>query len=253
MTEERSGMSHLRLAVSAVLTLGALAVLIGLGTWQLQRLWWKEDLIARVEARVTAPPEALPPAAAWPTLTSDGIEFRRVAFEATYLHDREVHVYIALTQPRGPIGGQGYFVVTPARLADGRIVFVNRGFVPLDRKDPATRAEGQVAGERTIVGLMRPPEPSSWITPAPDIARNVWFTRDPKEMAEASALDPATVAPFTVDAEAGEAPGGLPQGGETVLSFPNSHLSYVITWYGLALALVAVVGSVLLRRRKAPR
>jgi surfeit locus 1 family protein len=226
----------------------ALVVLLALGTWQVQRLAWKTALIARVEDRVKAPPAALPDPATWPGLAAEDIEFRPVRLAGTFDHDREIHVFIALTRPLGPLGGQGYFVVTPMTLDDGHVVFVNRGFVPLERKDPATRTEGRVSGRVEIEGLMRPAEAESWISPAPDPAKNVWFVRDPLAMAQGSGIEAERVAPFTVDAFAGQVPGGLPQGGETVLAFTNNHLGYAITWYGLAAALVAVT-VVFLRRR----
>ncbi len=237
----------------AVLALAAFAVLCGLGTWQLERLAWKEALIARIASRVDAPPQPLPAPADWAALTPEEIEYRRVAFTARYRHDDEIHVFIALSAPRGRFGGQGYFVVTPADLDDGTVVFVNRGFVPMDRKDPATRAEGQVEGVQAITGLMRPSEQPSWVTPASDPVKNVWFARNVTEMAAASGIDPARVAPFTVDVEAGEAPGGLPQGGETLVTFTNNHLQYAVTWYGLALALVAVTAAYFRRSRAGDR
>lgn len=229
---------------------GAFAVLLSLGTWQVERLAWKEALIARVEARVDAPAEPLPSPAAWAGLDAEEIEYRPVRLAGTFDHAREIHVFIALSRPKGPAGGQGYFVLTPLTLDDGHVVFVNRGFVPDGRKDPATRAEGQVAGHVEIEGLMRPPERGSWTSPDADPIRNIWFVRDPAAMAAAAGLDPAMVAPFTVDARAGQTPGGLPQGGETIVSFPNSHLGYSITWYGLAAALAVVVAVVALRRRR---
>ncbi|WP_342343794.1 SURF1 family protein [Chthonobacter albigriseus] len=236
--------------VLTVLTAVALAVLLALGSWQMSRLAWKEDLIARVEERINAAPGPLPAPDTWSTLTDEAVEYRPVSFTATYDNAREVHVFIALAQPKGKLGGQGYFVMVPATLEDGRIVFVNRGFVPLDRKDASTRPEGRLDGPRTINGLMRPAEAASWISPADDIAKNVWFVRDPRKMAVAVGLDPTRVAPFTVDAAAGETPGGLPQGGETVVAFTNNHLGYAITWFGLAASLATIWAMLAWKRRR---
>jgi surfeit locus 1 family protein len=244
MTDRRRSLVPVFVAVAA-----ALAVLLALGTWQLRRLAWKEALIARVEARVDAPAEPLPDPATWPELTPEDIEYRPVRLAGTFDHSREVHVFISIGQPKGPQGGQGFFVLTPLTLDDGNVVFVNRGFVPSEKKDPATRMEGQAAGRVEIEGLMRPAEEANWLSPTPDLAKNVWFVRNPAEMARASAIDPALVAPFTVDARAGQSPGGLPQGGETVVSFSNNHLGYAITWYGLAAALVVVAFSFVRRWR----
>lgn len=232
----------------SVAALVVFAVLVSLGTWQANRLAWKEALIARVEERIHAEPRPLPDPAAWSALGAEAIEYAPVAFEATYDNAREIHVFIALTQPKGPLGGQGYFVLVPATLPDGHVVFVNRGFVPLDRKDSSTRPEGRIDGPTTIRGLMRPSEERTWLSPDDDPAKNVWFVRDPAAMAVAVGLDPSRVAPFTVDAFAGESPAGIPQGGETVVSFSNNHLGYAITWYGLAAALVVVYGLMLRKR-----
>jgi surfeit locus 1 family protein len=157
------------------------------------------------------------------------------------LHDKEIHVYASILDPKGPAGGIGYRVMTPLETADGWYLIVNRGFVPEDRKDPATRADGQLPGEVKITGLVRPADPAGTFTPKKDEARNVWFNRDPAEMAVAMGLPPDRVAPYTVDAAFDPSlPGGLPQGGETVISFPNNHLQYALTWFGLAIALIAV-------------
>jgi surfeit locus 1 family protein len=118
------------------------------------------------------------------------------------------------------------------------VVLVNRGFVPLDRADPATGREGNPEGEVEVTGLLREPEPRNAFTPADDAAKRLFFVRDPGPIAEALGVAPA--APFTIDADAGPNPGGLPQGGETRLAFPNRHLEYALTWYGLAGALLAV-------------
>jgi surfeit locus 1 family protein len=129
-------------------------------------------------------------------------------------------------------------LLTPLELASGASVIVNRGFVPLDRKDAATRREGQVAGPVSVTGLLRMPEDTSYFTPANDPTRDAWYRRDPEEIARARGL--ARAAPFMIDADAAPNPGGLPQGGATRVQFTNNHLQYAITWFGLALALAGV-------------
>lgn len=237
------------LVVLTILTVAALAVLLALGTWQVRRLAWKEALIARVDERIHAAPQPLPAADTWPALKAEEIEYRPVTVTGRFDHAHELRVFMALAEPRGRYGGQGWFILTPLQLAGSdRWVLVNRGFVPQDRGDPASRPEGQVSGEVTLTGLMRPPEPRTWLSPADDPARNVWFVRDPATMAKAVGLDPSAVAPFTIDAAA-TAPGDLPQGGETVVAFTNNHLGYAITWYGLAAALAAVYVLTIVRSR----
>jgi surfeit locus 1 family protein len=222
------------LLVPTVAALCALAVLIGLGTWQVQRKAWKEALIATVSERFAAPPSALPAPAAWARLDPATDEFRRVRFTAEFVNDKEALVFTTGSSLRAGDAGPGYWVFTPARLSD-RIVMVNRGFVPEDRKNPATRLQGQIAGPVEIVGVMRWPEQPGLFTPAAEPGKSLWFARDPAAIAQAKGVGP--VAPFYVEQESPPAPGGLPRVGKLQPSFPNNHFGYALTWYGLALVL----------------
>jgi surfeit locus 1 family protein len=222
------------LVVPSIAAACAFAVLVGLGTWQVQRKAWKEGLIATVSERFAAPPAALPQPAEWARLDPPTDEFRRVRFEAELLNDKEALVFTTGSSLHGGDAGPGYWVFTPARVLD-RIVMVNRGFVAENRKDPATRPQGQIAGPVEIVGVMRWPEQPGLFTPAADPAKNLWFARDSTAIAQAKGLTSA--APFYVEQEYPPAPGGLPRAGALQPSFPNNHLGYAITWYGLALVL----------------
>ena len=216
----------------------ALAALIALGTWQLQRKAWKEALIATLNERVAEQPSPLPAAETWPNLDRAGEEYRRVKFSAEFDHRKESLVYGATSAFRPDVSGLGYWVFTPARLADGRFVIVNRGFVPEGRQDPTSRADGQVAGPVEIVGTLRWPDPRNWFSPADDPLHNLWFARDPQAMADAKGIHP--VAPFYVEQEAPVPPGGLPQPSKIVVKLRNEHLQYALTWYGLAAVLFVV-------------
>lgn len=241
MAETAQGNPRRRLAILLPLVTVAFVILCGLGVWQLQRLAWKTDLIATVESRTGLAPIAAPGPPEWPGIDYDTVDYLPVTLVGAYRNDLEAHVYATLSQPAGPVGGQGYFVMTPFQTADGWWVIVNRGFVPTERKDPATRMEGQIEGLTEVVGLLRQPQGRNAFTPADDIEANIWFTRDPVAIAAASGLPATLAAPYYVDARFDpNLPGGLPQGGETVVSFPNNHLQYVITWFGLAIALLAV-------------
>jgi surfeit locus 1 family protein len=224
------------LVVPSVAAACAFAVLIGLGTWQVERKAWKEALIATVSERFAAPPVALPPPAEWAGLDPATDEFRRVRFKAALVNDKEALVFTTGSSLRGGDAGPGYWVFAPARV-DGRIVMVNRGFVPEQGKDPAMRAQGQIAGPVEIVGVMRWPERPGLFTPAAEPEKNLWFARDPVDMAQAKGLGP--VAPFYIEQESPPAPGGLPRAGALHPTFPNNHLGYALTWYGLALVLAA--------------
>ena len=232
----------------------AFAILCGLGTWQVQRLHWKEALIARVSAGLKAAPVPAPGPKAWPTLDFGKSEYEPVTVTGRFDNAKEIHVLYALTEPKGPIGGRGYFVMTPFTTTDGWIVYVNRGFVPAAKVDPATRLEGQVEGETTVVGPLRQPGRRSWFMPADNVAKNQWISRDPALYAAAEGLPAKEVAPYIIDERYDPArPGGLPQGGETVVSFPNNHLGYLITWYGLALSLALVYVPYMWRRLRERR
>jgi len=221
------------------------AILAALGTWQLQRLTWKEGLIRDASERSREAPQPVPIEADWTRLDRPQTEYRHVSLSGTFRHQDEVHVFTDLPDAKGPAKGIGYWVLTPLVQDDGSIVLINRGFVPKGREDPATRAEGQVGGRASVTGLMRWSEERNLFTPADVPAKGEWYTRDTGAIAAARGLK--RVAPFFVDADA-SAPGGLPQGGETRLTFPNRHLEYALTWYGLAGALVVVYG-VFARRR----
>jgi surfeit locus 1 family protein len=230
-TQRRPG-----LLIPSVLASGALAVLLALGIWQVQRKAWKEALIATVTERFAAPAVRLPSPAEWPRLDPANDEFRRVTFAAEFLNDKESLVYTTGSSLRADGSGPGYWVFTPARLA-GVTVMVNRGFVPEGRQDPATRQQGEVAGPVDIVGVMRWPERPGLFTPAADPAGKMWFARDSSAMAAVRGLGPA-VAPFYVEQEAPPARGGLPRVGTLQPTLPNNHLGYALTWFGLALVLV---------------
>ena len=235
--------SRVRFALLFVLFAGALAVLVGLGTWQVQRLAWKEALLATIDARIHADPLPLDEVASrYPE-----IEYVPVTATGRFDHAAERHVFTTWE------GESGYDVFTPLLLGENRAVLVNRGFVPFDRKDPATRADGQVGGEVTVTGLARRglAEKPSWVVPDNDPAKNVFYWKDVRAMRETSGLDPAIdVLPFVVDAGDAANPGGLPVGGTTLIDLPNNHLQYAVTWYGLALALCGVFGYRLWSLRK---
>lgn len=219
----------------------AFLLLLGLGTWQLVRLHWKEALIAQRHAAVTSAPAALPGSAE----VARGLEYRRVRVTGTFLNDREL--YLGATSDDGH---PGYQIITPLRLGDGAVLLIERGFIPEGRKDRASRAAGELEGEVTVTGLLRlPPEGKpSWFVPDNNAARNYWFYMDIPAMAAAARLD--RVLPYYVDADVTPNPGGLPVGGQTRLELPNNHLQYALTWYALAAGLVAVY-IVFIRRRRA--
>jgi len=228
--------------------LAALLVLVGLGTWQVERLFWKQNLLAKMHDMISSEPRSLAELELFAAKTGDA-DYIPVTLAGRYLHDRESH-FLATWK-----GAAGFFVYTPLQLSDGRYVLVNRGFVPYDRKEPATRAAGQVEGDVNIAGLGRNrlTEKPSALVPDNDPAKNVFYWKDLDAMAAHMGLDRAAVLPFFIDADDTPNPGGLPIGGVTLIDLPNNHLQYAITWYGLAAALAAVLGAWTWRRMAGKR
>lgn len=227
------------------LTVVLTGCLLALGTWQVQRLFWKLDLIERVDARAHAEPVDAPAASEWRALTDPvDYEYRHVKLSGTLLNDKEVQVYTVTDL------GPGYWIMTPLRRDDGSSIIVNRGFVPSDRRDPSSRQEGEPTGEVEIVGLMRAPETGGLFLRTNDPANGRWYSRNIPQISQSSGL--SQVAPFYVDADATPNAGGLPVGGKTMLTFPNNHLSYAVTWYILA-AMVVAAGWYVMRNLNAPK
>jgi len=221
-------------------TAPAVLLLLALGFWQVERLFWKKDLIAQRQAAVAANPVAPPRSLE----EARGMEFHHVTEEGVFLHDKEI--FLGATSEAGR---QGYQVLTPLLEPGGRTVFINRGFIAAELKDPAKRAAGQIPGTVRVRGLLRlpPAEKPAWFLPdnRPDL--NYWFWVDLPAMSAADGLD--RVAPFYIDADATPNPGGWPKGGVTRLVLPNDHLQYAITWFSLAVALIVIY--VLFHRRNA--
>ena len=235
MTKARSGPVLLTLAVAALL---AFTGFVALGIWQVERRAWKLDLIETIDARVHAAPVPPPAPGSWGEVNAADDAYRRVRIAGTFLHDRETFVQ-ATTEL-----GAGYWLLTPLQADDGRIVLVNRGFVPPEARDRAARGAPEPPGPVTVTGLLRISEPRGSFLRGNDPAADRWYSRDVPAIAAARGLD--GVAPFFVDAEAAPASPSAtanaartwPAGGLTVIRFQNSHLVYAITWFALA-AMVA--------------
>jgi surfeit locus 1 family protein len=220
-------------------------VLAGLGVWQLDRLHWKLQLIAEVHSRVHAAPVAPPGPPAWPRVTQASDEYRRVTAQGHFLNDDETLVQAVTDR------GAGFWVMTPFITDQGFTVLVDRGFVPPDKRDAASRSAGEIAGETTVTGLMRISEPGGGFLRNNDPAQGRWYSRDVAAIAAAHGL--ADVAPYFIDADATPNPGGLPIGGLTVISFPNNHLVYALTWFALALMMAGGFGYLLYDQRRLHR
>ena len=189
-----------------------------------------------------APAAPAPGPPDWPGLTAQADAYRHVRLAGIFRHDRETLVK-AVTER-----GAGFWVLTPLETDAGYTVLVNRGFVPTDRAEPESRAAGQPQGRVELTGLLRLSEPGGAFLQSNDPAAGRWFSRDVQAIAAARGL--ADVAPYFVDAAAGPDPAALPVGGLTVIAFANSHLVYLLTWFGLAG--LSLAGLVLVLRPERP-
>src|SRR5688572_24998578 len=221
------------LALAVLATLGFCA----LGVWQVQRREWKLALIERVEQRVHAEPIAPPGPAEWASVTRENAEYLRVSASGHFLPGRETLVQAVTT-----LGG-GFWVVAPFETDAGFVVLVNRGFVPLNPQPAGRPGSGNGTAPSRVTGLLRMSEPGGAFLRANAPGENRWYSRDVEAISQAQKLP--SVAPYFIDAEATGGDG--PVGGLTVVTFRNSHLTYAITWFSLAL-LTAAFGALVARR-----
>lgn len=202
-----------------------------MGNWQMRRLAWKLDLIETVEARAFGEAQTLPA-----RFDADAQAYLRVGFKGS---PRPQHILVKAVTELGP----GFWVMQPYETAVG-LLWVNRGFVPDDKKSPNTWSPAPTQ----ITGLIRPSEPEGTLLERNDPAANRWVARDTAQMS--AALDLAAPLPYFVDADHLTAPGAVPRGGMTIVQFRNSHLSYALTWYAMAVLFLAALAWVALRYRK---
>ncbi len=235
-------MARSRLATTLV-ALPIIALLIALGSWQLQRLAWKEGLIATMDARLAEAPVPLAEALTRPPAER---EWQRVMATGTFLHDRQVAMY------RMSVDGEpGYLILTPLRLTDGRTILVDRGFVPQGLVDPDLRPGSEPAGQVWVVGVLRGGETQHTFTNDNDPATGAWYWYDLPALGAAMDVD---LLPAVIHADRDPA-ATWPVGGQAIFAPRNDHLQYALTWYGLAGVAIVIYVLLLVRRpeRRAKR
>ena len=217
-----------------MVTMPALVTLVSLGTWQLQRLQWKNDLINKFEARIAAPAVSPP--------YSDSVtpenEFTRLSLVGEFRHDQEIYL-----TGRTYEGNAGFHVVTPFLLADGRTILINRGWVAESYRDRSTREFSLVTGQVTVDTILRMPAKKGYFVPENDPYAGFWFTLVPSQIVDYLAVPAPVITGYYVDALRTSEVMTLPIGAKTELNLRNVHLSYAMTWYGIALALLGVYGA----------
>lgn len=210
--------------------IAAFGLTLALGTWQVKRLEWKLGVIeALAEANKQAPVAALPTDEA----ELKALQFHKISLKGRWLGDIEFHI-----APRYLHDKFGYWIVTPLVLKDGRTLLVNRGWVPGDKKLASTRPETAVKGNATITGLVRIGPERNYFTPASQPLKNVWFGRDTEQMAAFAELK--NVVPAMVDIVGEQDLKKLPVPSDGIIRVRNDHVSYIITWYGIALGILVI-------------
>lgn len=242
------------LAPLAIATAVALSVLLGLGTWQLDRRAWKEQILATMAERAKRPPVTN---ATWQALTCPGAvpvpveqdpcDFRPVRLTLTPASPDERHIFIAVPRQPNGIGGAGYWVFQRHRLAPPAAgeVYLNRGFVPEAQKLLSLRPLSAATAPLDVSGLLRRAEPRGAYSNVNDLTKNVYYVRAPLELGVAEPV-PAPPGPspryYYVDQSGPVPSGNLPYPMAGKLDIPNRHLEYALTWYGLALTLLVIAG-----------
>lgn len=220
---------------------GALfSLFLGLGIWQLVRLEWKLDLIARADARVHAEPVPAPGPAAWPGINARQHEYLHVRVRGRFLADGQTLVRATTAR------GRGFWVLTPLHTQRGFIVLVNRGYLPSDASGAPSAPVPPPSQPVTVTGLVRMSEPDGWLLRPNDPQHGRWYSRDVAAIAADAGLPARKVAPYFIDADQSTTPREPPIGGMTVVHFRNEHLPYALTW--LALAGLVVAGAVIVTR-----
>lgn len=239
-----------RLLWPALLTVVGTAILCSLGTWQLLRMSEKRVFIERLQAQAAGQPQAMPASTDWQKLDPTRLDLTRVRASGEFLPDGIASVRTTIAA--GGLGsrelsGFGRWVFQGFRFADGGVMLVNRGFVP----EQGFAAMKPASGPATVTGYLRAPEPRNSFTPADLPAQREFYTRDPAAIAASLGLPPA---PLYLEAErsgdARIAPAGVDPK-ELIARIPDNHLSYALTWFGLALTLVGVFVAFALQNRRA--
>lgn len=205
-----------------------LAILIGLGTWQLQRKAWKEDLLQTIEANIAAAPAALPQVPA-----KERDRYRAVTVEGE-IEGNALHVFWVTKDAE-----TGYRIIAPFVTTDGRRVLLDRGFLPA-----AEKTASLTIGQATVTGNLLWPDEGDWTTPAPEVDANILYARDVAYMAERLNTEPVLIVARSATPEAAVTPQAV-----TTAGIPNNHLQYAITWFSLAFIWAAMTIYFLRRSR----
>ena len=205
-----------------------IVILTALGIWQVQRLQWKTTILADIEQRILAQPVKLAN-----NLAMDEDQYRSVKVNGT-VQAEEIHVLTSLKQI-----GPGFLVISPFELDNGKLVLIDRGFIPESEKNAK-----RILGKIKIIGNLLWPNETDNFTPGPNIEKNIWFARDLKKMSDYLGTDPILIVASKVD------PPGTPIPQRVGANVANNHRSYAITWFSLAVVWLGMTSLLVYRMKK---
>ncbi|MDB2414635.1 SURF1 family protein [Rickettsiales bacterium] len=218
------------LLIPTIFTIPALIVLLGLGSWQVQRLNQKEALIAKIEEKSSLPAVNMPG-----NITDlEKWQYRKIKLSGRFIHDKEVHLY---TGPKVMHGRPGYNIFTPLLLKNGSFVWVDRGWVPSEVKEASARPSTLVKGDVDIIGMLHSSETPGSFTPENMVDKNMWFWIDIPSMSKNSSIKTPD---YYVRLIRKTGDTTFPVGGDVEIRHRNDHLQYAITWYSLAIILLVI-------------
>lgn len=209
--------------------LGGFAILTSLGVWQLQRLAWKEGILADIEERIAAEPVELP----W-QLDAARDRYLPVRIAGRTL-GTEADVLISL-----PTRGPGFRVISAFQTDEGRLVLIDEGYVPEAEKESA-----RPGVEMTVAGNLHWPDETDSFTPDPDTGKNIWYARDVDRLARHLGTEPVLIVVRSIEGSPERAM-ALPVDAPNI---PNNHLGYALQWFGLAAVWVGMTLFLLWRIR----
>lgn len=219
-----------RILFALIIGVAGTALLVWLGTWQLQRLAWKEDILAAIDARIAADPIPLPEV---PDIAAD--TYAPVALSGQI---GSTELFVLVSQKHK---GAGYRVIAPFLTNTGRHILIDRGFIPVAARDAARRT-----GPTEITGNIHWPDDRTSATPENDRQANIWYARDVGDMAKALKTEPLLV---ILRSETPPAPGIAPLPVDSS-AIPNDHLQYAVTWFSLAAIWLGMTGYYIFRARQ---
>jgi surfeit locus 1 family protein len=225
--------------IPTLFTIPAVIVLLFLGSWQVQRLQWKNNLLATINEKLAIPMLDFPSKVE----NFSDVEYRKVRVKGEFLHDKEVYLFVGAKEFKGKLG---YDILTPLKRADGSVVLVDRGWVPYENRLPETRPETLTKGEVEVEGMVHKGETQKRFTPANEVDKNLWFWIDIPAIEKYTGTD---LQNMYIRALKKDESNMLPIAGDAVIRQRNDHLQYAITWYALAFILVVIYGIYHVKRR----